>query len=187
MPRGYGFIFQDEARKAQMLAYRLEGYSYAELAKYYGVKHTAIIYHCRKAGLPFVPAKEEAAIAEKVREGQTVQSLAQSYGVAAAVIVAHCVRAGISGFRVPRIDKKLVLELPHVHERRKRAAPRVPRPPAAKEERKGWIRDGDEWICAGKSFGDIAKEAERRKKEERQRRWLDNLNYPSWSGNSGKR
>lgn len=46
---GHGHVFDDPAKKAEMLKYREQGYAYADIARLYGVDHTTIMYHCRKA------------------------------------------------------------------------------------------------------------------------------------------
>lgn len=51
MIEGQKKIFNDLDTRAQMLDLRRSGYSYKAIAIKYGVDHTTIIYHCRRAGL----------------------------------------------------------------------------------------------------------------------------------------
>lgn len=46
---GRGQVFKDPEKKAEMISFRAKGYAYADIARYYGVDHTTIMYHCRVA------------------------------------------------------------------------------------------------------------------------------------------
>lgn len=63
---GHGHVFDDPKVKEQMLNFRLEGYSYTDIARRYDVDHTTIMYHCRKAGIA------PAGIMVELPDGQTV-------------------------------------------------------------------------------------------------------------------
>ena len=162
----YGHVFEDPKKKAEMLAYRAAGYSYLQLACYYGVDHSTLIYHCRKAGM-VVPMKGDSRdkILELIKKGKTIKEVSKELNILESTISTFLSKEGVKGFKIVSNKKLLVLSLPCPMTRNRNyiksqiSYKRTPPP------RPGWSRVGDEWISNGKNFVQILKDCELRKKK----------------------
>lgn len=173
--RGQGRVFRDPAIKAEMIALRDAGYSYKDIAIKYGVDHTTIIYHCRKAKMVvFGDPVIKKEMLDRVRSGGNIDEIAAHYGVNRTVIESYCHRSGIKGVSVTRTHVRLFPKAIQVYEETLPIAP-VDEP---EEIRPGWRRDekGD-WICLGKSKKEAKADAKTRAQKEIQKRRIDMLTY----------
>ena len=182
--RGRKHIFDNPTKRAEMLAYRAAGYTYPELALYYGVHHTTILYHCRKAGFMKSTRGEGEKMALLIKAGKTIDEVAKMYSVPSTVISSHyarhCARLGLKGFKILHNDQKLVLRLP-ISFRRKKRAPKKPKiykyvrtPPSP---RPGWLKEAGVWVCVGKKIDQVREEQEKRQKRDRDFKKIEMLNY----------
>lgn len=166
---GARHIFNDLEMKAEMLALRMEGYSFKDISRKYGVDHTTIIHHCRKAGLLIFedPAKKEEMFS-MMRKTKNVDKVALFYGVPRTVIKYHCAIAGViaaregigsesSRLRLHSSPEKVVEVTPFHSE------PIVDEP--VQQVRPGFrLDERGEWICVGQTVGE-RKQAELLRKQ----------------------
>ena len=167
---GHGHVFDDPEKKNQMLAYRVLGYSYVQLAYYYGVDHTTILYHCKKANLPYFAhddGTKRKSILLMLKEGLTLRKIAKIFKVPETTLTAFCARAGIKGIKIKENKKlKLVLKLPIPISRRSRYGPgRISYKYTPPNPRPGWIDKGGIWYKKEKSIYQLNKEQKQREKK----------------------
>ena len=174
---GRGKIFDDPKKKLEMLAYRVEGYSYLQLALHYQLHHTTSMYHCREANVLRVDKSEREKMVKFVKAGKTIDEVAKMYKVPRTVVSSYCSRAGLKGHKFVSSGKKLVLQLPLPGERKKRGFYRQPTEEFV-SPRPGWIPDSiGGWTCAGKSIEQIREEQKKRKEESGVVKRMDMLLY----------
>lgn len=183
-----GHVFDDPKKKEEMLAYRMAGYSYPQLALHYGVDHTTLIYHVRKAGFVKIDKKKKDEIVKLMKGGADMKDVSKKYGISQVAISSYCCQAGLKGFKILSNEKKLVLSvgpprtrIRHVyngkiHDRKNRTWPQYDiRPP--KSPRPGWLFYGGEWICAGKPIEQIQAERKEKEKKIQEQERMDMLKY----------
>ena len=174
---GKGHIFDNPEKKEEMLAYRTAGYSYPQLALYYNVDHSTLIYHVKKAGIPMVDQMKKDKIISAVKNGKNIYNVAKTFSVTPSLVSVYCSQAKLNQKILPS-EKKLVLKM----------APKWGRPSpynfhinytkTKKSIRPGWIADLDgSWVCAGKPISQIQKEQEERREKIAVQQRLEMLRY----------
>jgi hypothetical protein len=161
---GKGTVFSEPAVKAEMLSLRRAGYSYIQIARKYGVDHSTIVYHCKKAGLLLFTDKWLLGeMLDKVRAGVDIDSVAILYGCSRTVIESYCHRAGITGIEVSKNQDSLpplTPDLPELGE-----VPVLILTKKTEVVRPGWrLDERGEWICLGPN-----KESDKERKEIKER------------------
>lgn len=180
--RGWGHVFDDLNLKNEMLELRRQGYAFTDLARKYGVDHTTIVYHCRKAGLlrfsddPVARQQMLAAVAA----GEPIDVVAARFGSTPAIVVSWCKRSKMKGHFMGRNALHLFPSLP-----RKPHKPRIPRPMSQFEmdkmvarTRPGWrLNEKREWVQIPKSYRQIKKDVKDKNKLALEEKRLKMLTY----------
>lgn len=178
---GHGHVFDDPKKKAEMIALRLQGYPYGDIARKYNVDHTTIIYHCRVAGLlifsdPFIRDEMLA----KIAAGESTVKVAEFYNCLPSVVESWCRRSGMKGVASTAIKIHLFPPAPRKHTggRPKKPLTEAQQYKAFEKSRPGWRRDekGD-WICLGKSQRQAKRDVKDRARRTLEKRRLEMLTY----------
>jgi DNA-binding CsgD family transcriptional regulator len=109
--RGQGNVFRNPKKKAEMLNFRSLGYTYPQLALYYGVDHSTLIYHVKKAGLLTITQKIRHSIVRQIEAGKTPKEMAEKYKIPETNVIAYCGRAGLKGYKFVPGHRKLVIRM----------------------------------------------------------------------------
>lgn len=176
---GHGNIFDDPQKKKEMISHYVEGYSCPQIALYYEVHHTTILYHVQKAGVCRVDKKIRDKIICLVKKGMSTQRVAQKFKILEPSVSAICVMKGIPGCKIYPIKKQLVLKIaPRSGGFRRQISPPVSFKKTPNSERLGWMKHPDgEWVRTGRSIEQIQKEQEERRRTKEFSKREDLLKY----------
>lgn len=176
---GRGHVFNDPVKKAELFSLRADGYSVHQLARYFGVDHTTLLYHFKKAGIIPISYDLKQQVIKAIKDGMTMRQAARKYAIAFITVASMCVSAGMTNILQTPIpgSKKLVLRiLPRWGNwgRPKKVSTELKKYKSLikHSERPGWYkRKNGTWICEGKSFVMLQKEQrEKQKQVEAERR-----------------
>lgn len=182
---GLSHVFDDEAKKKEMVSLRRKGISYLDLAHMYKVDHTTIMYHCvsslhknlqrRRYGL-------KAEIIKMLKQEKTLLAIGREYGVTKLEVEKCCEIFGIPWYsKEDRRKAKEELRNEIFKKLEKKEAPKPALPVYIKTlppERPGWEKDSEGfWYNRGQSVKEREEEIKRRKRREQEEARKDLLSF----------
>ena len=185
---GLGHVFDNPRIKREMLILRIKGYSYVLLSRRYGVDHTTVMYHCRRAGICLREGVRDQMF-QLIKNGITVADISKKLNILEEVVTFHMEIFGIDGHRVfsrrgwgiQGLNIKLPPGVENPKEKKKIASEKEePEPVLTRTDSRGveWVKDNNgRWICTGNTEKIIAFDEENKKKKELELKRLKMLSY----------
>lgn len=171
-----GHLFSDPKIREEMLNLRLQGMSYKNLAKKYGVATSAIIYQCKIGGL-ILKEDDKKAIFELKKKGcspKEAATILKASGTVVEFYYSHYEESnGIIIYKKTYFETSSPDELDYPL----KVDPRDDRF-RVDERGVGWVKDEIEgWICLGKTEKQRRLDEKKKKKKELEQKRIDMLTY----------